>query len=332
MDVVLLMPISGPAASIGTDCMNSAKLAYEDLPEEIRRRMTLRFDDTQMKPAVAVNAFRAQMAKKRPDAVVVGLSESTNAVGPITGREKTVMFGIGPSRAFLENNPFAFRHWVDPEGMSPMLVSEILRQGIKKIAVLHSEHPAQAVFAAYFIPYANAHGLKVVSEASFNPEEVEFRGVISQILSKDPEAIVYFALPPQPSALTRQIRNVNRSLPLFAFINTESLTEIKNAQGAMNGVVYTGPAFSEEYIKRYAARFAGDYPEGVAGSFYDVTKILGKAVEANVCSGEELKGFLSGLKSFSGIAGSYGVNQSREFELPVELRTIRDNWIERYVP
>lgn len=68
----------------------------------------------------------------------------------------------------------------------------------------------------------------------------------------------------------------------------------------------------------------GDYPEGLSGSFYDLVLLLGKAVSNNTCSGENLRDYLAGVKSFTGIAGTYGVNTNREFEIPVELRTIQN--------
>jgi ABC-type branched-subunit amino acid transport system substrate-binding protein len=106
MDVLLLVPLTGPASSVGTDSMNAARMAHQDLPDQIRNRMTLRFDDTQMRAAVAVSAFKAALTKGKPDAVVVGFSESTNSVAPLAGKEHMVMLGVGPSRQFLLNNPF----------------------------------------------------------------------------------------------------------------------------------------------------------------------------------------------------------------------------------
>lgn len=327
IDALLLAPLSGPAASIGTDCVNVAQLALESLSPDIRDRISLRVDDTQMKPAVAVNAFKSQISRGKPDVTLVAFSESTNAVSPIAAREGVVMIGIGPSRKFLDGNELAFRHWVDPEGMSPVLVKELKAKGYARVGVIYSEHPAQAEFARYFVPFARKEGLEVVVEASILPDELELRSVVSQVLSKKPDTIVYFVLPPQPSVLTKAIRSVNKKIPLHAFIYTESLTEIQNAAGAMEGVVYAAPAFSEDFQERYARKYQGDYAEGISGSFYDSILLLGHAAAANACTGVELQRFLSGVKSFTGIAGTYGVNETREFPIPVQLKTIQNGKI-----
>ena len=327
MKIVSFAPLTGPAASVGTDCINVARLALDKLPAEVKGRMSMQFEDTQMKPAVAVNAFKSQFAKSRPDALIVGFSESTNAISPLAARERLVMFGIGPSRKFLDKNLFAFRHWVDPETMSPILLKEIKRKGLKRIGVIFSEHPAQAAFAEYFVPYVKKEGLEIVAQASILPEDSELRGVVSQVLGKKPDALVYFVLPPQPSILTKAVRTVNPTIPMYAFINTESLTEILNSQGAMDGVVYASPNFSKEFITEYASKYDGDYPEGLSGSFYDVVTILGKAVEQNICSGDGLRDYINGVTRFSGIAGTYGINQGREFEIPVKLKVIKNGKI-----
>jgi hypothetical protein len=91
--------------------------------------------------------------------------------------------------------------------------------------------------------------------------------------------------------------------------------------------VYASPNFSKEFITEYASKYDGDYPEGLSGSFYDVVTILGKAVEQNICSGDGLRDYINGVTRFSGIAGTYGINQGREFEIPVKLKVIKNGKI-----
>jgi branched-chain amino acid transport system substrate-binding protein len=328
----LFMPLSGPAASVGDDFRRAAIMSHENLPELVRQKVTLLFEDTQLNASVAVNAHRALTLRARPDVVVVAFAESINALAPIAERSKTPLIGCGPTRDFLRDRPFTFRHWTDPESMSPLLVDELLRQGKRELGLVYSEHPAMSDFAQYFEKYARSRGLKFSMISSVLPNDTDFRGIATQIVSKKPQGVVYFLLPPQPSQFAKQYRALDSSTPLFAFINTESEGEVAAASGALEGVVYVGPKFSDEFIQEFSNRHQGSYPEICSGNFYDIVQMLGQASEAGKCSGDDLREFIGSLKSFDGVAGKYGISETREFTLSVELRTVGGGRFEKYRP
>ncbi|MFN4895142.1 MAG: ABC transporter substrate-binding protein [Pseudomonadota bacterium] len=326
----LFMPLSGPAATIGDDFRRAALMSHDKLPEAIRQRVKLVFEDTQLNATVAVSAHRALAIRARPDVLVVSFAESVQALAPIAQRSKTPLIGCGPTRDFLTDRPFTFRHWTDPESMSPLLVDELLRQEKREIALVFSEHPAMADFAQYFQKYGQSRGIKFVMASSLLPGDTDFRSIVTQITSKKPQAVVYFFLPPQPSQFAKQFRSLDPNTPLFSFINTESEGEVAAANGALEGVVYVGPKFSDNFIQEFKERHQGGYPEICSGNFYDIVQMLGQAAAAGSCSGESLRAFIQGLKSFNGVAGSYGISDTREFKLNLELRTVRDGTFVKY--
>ena len=307
-------------------------MSHDRLPESVRGRVKLLFEDTQLNATVAVNAYRSLTLRTSPDALVVAFSESVHALAPMANRSKTPLIGCAPTREFLRDRPFTFRHWTDPESMSPLLVDEILRQGKRELGLVFSEHPAMADYARYFEGYAKSRGVEFTMIASVLPNDTDFRSIATQIASKKPHGVVYFLLPPQPSQFAKQFRALDSATPLFAFINTESEGEVAAASGALEGVVYVGPTFSETFIQEFKARHQGSYPEICSGNFYDIVQMLGQAAVANKCSAESLREFISGLRMFDGVAGKYGITAAREFALNVELRTVRSGTFAKYTP
>lgn len=332
MSVGLFMPLSGPAATVGDDFRRAALLSHEKLPPEARGRLTLVFEDTQLNAAVAVGAYRSMRARERIDALVVSFAESTNALAPLADRAKIPLIGCSPTRQFLRDRPFTFRHWTDPETMSPLLVDEMTRQGKKEVGLVFSEHPAMMEFARYFQDYATSRGLRFSQVSSVLPNDTDFKAIATQLASKKLDGVVYFLLPPQPSQFTKQYRAVDKSTQLFAFINTESEGEVAAAGGAMEGVVYVGPTFAESFIREFKERHQGGFPEICSGNFYDIVQMLGQAVLAGKCTGDSLRQFLGELRSFHGVAGDYGVSAEREFKVNVELRTVQGGTFEKYKP
>jgi branched-chain amino acid transport system substrate-binding protein len=328
----LFMPLSGPAATVGDDFRRAALMSHEKLPSDVRSRVKLVFEDTQLNASVAVNAYRSLTQRERPDIIVSSFAESTNAIGPIANRAGVPFIGCSPTRDFLRGHPFTFRHWTEPESMAPLLVDEMIRQGRRKVGLVFSEHPAMAEFARYFQTYGASRGLSFASVSSLLPSDTDFRATITQITSKHPDSVVYFLLPPQPSQFTKQFRAIDQKTPFFSFVNTESEGEVAAAAGAMEGVIYAGPTFSADFIEEFKDRHSGGYPEICSGNFYDIVQMIGQAASAGKCSGDGLRNFIAGLQKFSGVAGEYGVSPDREFKLNVELRTVKNGTFAKVLP
>jgi branched-chain amino acid transport system substrate-binding protein len=320
----MFMPLSGAAATMGDDFRKAATLSGDMLPPEVRSRVHLVFEDTQMNPATAVSAYRALATRVKLNAVVVAFAESSNALAPIVNKAEVPFIGCAPTREFFKDRSFAFRHWTDAEHMSPPVVDELLKEGKRVVGLAFSEHPAMTDFAHYFKKYAESRGITFSSVESFLPSETDFKGISARISSKKPDAVVFFLLPPQPSQFAKQYRVIDSRTPFFSFVNTESENEVEAAQGALDGVVYAAPRFIPSFVQDFSARYGGSYPENCSGSFYDIVQILGQAALHGKCAPADLRDFLAGLKSFSGVAGTYGVTDDRDFQLSVELRTVKN--------
>jgi ABC-type branched-subunit amino acid transport system substrate-binding protein len=332
MNAALFMPLSGGAATVGDDFRRAALMSYEKLSPEIQQRLKLIFEDTQLNAAVALSAYRSVTQRERVDVAVVSFAESVNAIAPIAEREKVPFIGCAPTRQFLRDRPFTFRHWTDPESMAPLLLSEIQRQGRGDLALVYLDHPAMTEYGIYFERYARERGVQFSMVSSVLPSDADFRALATKIVVKKPSGVVYFLLPPQTSQFTKQYRSIDKSTPMFSFINTESEGEVRAAAGAMEGVVYVGPKFSDEFIQEFKRRHQGGFPEICSGNFYDIVQMLAEALRVGACSGDKLREFLANLRSFRGVAGEYGVSAEREFKLNLELRTVRDGTFTRYEP
>jgi len=104
---------------------------------------------------------------------------------------------------------------------------------------------------------------------------------------------------------------------------------VRAAHGAMEGVIYPAPSFSDEFIKRYEGRFNGEYPELISGNVYDFVQMIAASVARNRCSREEIRDDLENLKHFDGVLGHYGINDTHEFRFDVKLKQIRNGRFEK---
>lgn len=318
-----VFPLTGPAAIIGERAQQAAVLSVESLKPELRSRISLQFEDSEMK---AASGFRA-VQKLAADASVLGLtgfgSETVSASAEFLEKNKVPTIFATPDRSPLIGKQFVFRHWVDAIDMFPVLAPEMTLRGIKKIAVVYSEIPAMIGFGTHFISHAPSAGLTVTDTYNVLPNDTDFRSVATFALKGRPDAVIFFLLPPQVSLFMKQLRTVSPHIPVFSYLNTENSHEVKVANGAMEGIVYTGTAFSTGFTEAFKTRF-GEFPEFAAGNLYDIVRMYANALEAGACSREQVQEYIKKISNFSGVLGTYGIRDGNDFRLPVRLKIIQD--------
>ena len=322
-----VLPLTGPASLIGERSEQAAQLALSSLPENLQSRISLVFEDTEMKPSVGLRATMKLIA----DPSVIGLSgfgsETVSAIVDILERRKITGVFVTPDRKPLLGKSYLFRHWVDGSDLQAVLAPILKAKGLRKIALVYSELPAMLGFADTLSDSAKSLGLEVVSKQNLLPAETDFRTVISSTLRSKPDAIFFFFLPPQISNFMKQLRVADRNTPVYSYINTENSYEVTAANGMMDGIVYAGPTFTPEFIAAFSARYH-EYPEFASGNIYDIVQMFALAVQSGACTGEEVQKRIAELHDFDGALGHYGVTDVNDFRFPVRPKIIRDGKFE----
>lgn len=323
----LLLPLTGPASLIGERSEQAARLAYDELPAPLRSRISLVFEDTEMKSATGVRACMKLLANPQVIALSGFGSETVAAIADILERRKVPGVFVTPDRTPIEGKKFLFRHWVEGRDMQKVLLPLVRAKGAHKLSLVHSEIPAMQEFASTLSSSIDAEGFQMTFKQNVLPTETDFRTIISSLLSSKPDALFFFLLPPQTSMFMKQLRAVDKNIPVYSYINTENSREIHAADGALEGVTYAGPKFTEGFIQKFAARYH-EYPEFASGNIYDIVHILAQGVEKGACSATELQSRIAGLSEFDGALGHYGVRDGNDFRFPVSAKRIEQGHFE----
>ena len=316
-----LFPESGPASLIGERSRQAAQLALEKLPSEIQQRIEIRFEDTQMKPTVGLTATKRLIEDPKLVMLTGFGSELVGAIAPILESAKIPGVFATPDRRPIEGKRYLFRHWVDEEDMYRIISTQLVRRGLKRVAIIHSEIPAMNFFAEGFQKSAPRQGIEVALSENILPTEVDPRPVVTRVMQKKVDAVLLFVLPPQPSMFSRELRRFSQELPLFAYVNLENSREIAAAQGALEGVQYAGPRFEPWFVSDFEKRFH-ETPEFASGSIYDIIGMVGRALEQGACTREDVRGFIEKQSTVHGSIGDYGIQDSNDFRYKAHLKTI----------
>jgi len=318
----MLLPLTGPASLIGERSEQAARLALEQLPKDLSERLSIIFEDTEMKPA---SGFRA-VQKLLTVSSIVGLagfgSETVGASADFIERKKIPGIFVTPDRKPIVEKKYLFRHWVDGDDMRGVITPELKRLGLSRISLIFSEIPAMAEFADNFTTHSSESGLKIVYSTNVLPSDLDFRTAVATMLKSKPDAIFFFLLPPQISVFMKQLRSIDSKIPVFTYINTENSKEILAANGSLEGVTYAGPKFEDKFVKLFSERFS-EYPEFASGNIFDIINIYAQALDQGACTAEEFRAKISTIENFTGALGTYGIVESNDFRFPVRLKQIK---------
>jgi ABC-type branched-subunit amino acid transport system substrate-binding protein len=147
------------------------------------------------------------------------------------------------------------------------------------------------------------------------------------------DAVGIFLLPGQVGQFYRELQVQHLSLPTFGSDVFDSLTEVKAAQGGMEGAFLAHHVVSDSFRTSYIKRFGNDYQIAAAGQGYDLANLLG-ALFGNEDKSLNSKQILARLRTSGireGVTGQFRFIATKEkdefFSFPVKLKRIENNKI-----
>jgi branched-chain amino acid transport system substrate-binding protein len=326
--VLVLLPLTGDAAAFGNSMKNGMMLGVEKLSPKATDSIEMIFQDDRMIPRETVTVFNRVHALSPVDVVVAFSSSTSNAIAPIAESKKVTTFGIASDGAVSRDRKYAFNFWVTPEGVAKKVVDELSRRNHKGLARIGLEHDGVLATDRAFDAISGGR-FDLVLDEHFPIDNKDFRSFINKLRAKQAEidATIISLFPGQLSVFGRQLKEAGIKTDLCSFELIEDLNEIKQANGAFDGVWFSNAADPDgEFTKLYQQRFPNTNSI-MSANGHDIVLMLGKAVDEGV-KREDLHNFFSKIKNFKGALGTFSSTGDQKFTLPAELKIIRNNGFE----
>lgn len=319
----IILPLSGEISSLGENAKNGAMLAYNELPTDTQKNIKLIFEDDKFDVKNTVSAFNKLVSIDKVSAIVCFTSTPCAAVASLADEQKIPLIAVA-SAPVQENRQYVVRL-----ELSTTLEGETLAQYIssKKYLTIASvvavQDGVQSAYASLINdPYVSSH--LGVSE-SVRPDLKDFRSVIAKILVGKPDVIVIGLLPGPAGIFAKQARELGYKSDFVGFNFIEGDETLQAAQGAIDGIVYTQATEpTSSFIDKYQRTYSKSPGPGSA-HLYDAVKILSNGVKNNINGSEAVITYLKSIKDFSGALGKYSSIPDGEFNIPVVLKTVKDN-------
>ncbi len=209
--------------------------------------------------------------------------------------------------------------FIDPFQGTVMAKFAIENLKAKNVAILRDMKSDYSVgLADFFTTKFKELGGQVVGDASYQSGDVDFKAQLTQLKSKNPDALYIPGYYTEVGLIARQARELGLKAVLMGGDgwDSEKLSEI--GQEAVNGAYFSNHYSNEtkdpvavEFIAKYKTKY-GRTPDGLAAQGYDAAKVMIKAMQATTeLNSKNIRDELAKIKDFPGVTGKITIDEKR---------------------
>jgi len=240
-----------------------------------------------------------------------------------------------------EIGDFIFRDSLTEAQVIPQTIKSVVTKlKATKAALLYGNDDAFTK-AGYdeFKKALQANNVAIATEQSFAKGDKDFSAQLTVIKGASPELVVVSALADEAAGIVTQGRRlgIDAKVPFVGGNGFNSPALMKNAGPAAEGTI-VGAAWnaaspnskSQEFIKKYKARFNADPDQFAAQAFAGLYIVAEGIKRAGAPDRAKLRDGLTGIKDFDTVLGKFSFTSGRDADHPAVIQVVKDGKFEVY--
>lgn len=325
--VGLLLPLTGPLAEYGVAVQNGIAMAKEAAPEKFKH-CAFHAEDHAYLPKNAVSQFQKLRGVDRVHLIYGWGGPPSEAVAPLAEKFRIPAVFWSADPKISENRKFVLRFTNRGSEYGQPLAKALAAAGAKRLGIVRAENQyLNIILAGLKESLSEGQTLDIID--SYEPSASDFRSSVSKLRGDRFDAVGVFLISGQVSQFYRQAVEQKLIFKSFGTDFFESQTEVKNANGGMNGAIYANNDVSPAFRSAYEKKFGNDLQIGHAGNGYDFANLVcdlfasapdtGRTPDAILTSLANVRGAHGVLGDFSFVEAPGG---DKYFRFPVVMKKI----------
>jgi branched-chain amino acid transport system substrate-binding protein len=317
--------LTGNEATFGQSTNKGIRLAFDEINGSggIKgKKLKLITYDNQGKPDESASVVKRLITQDKVLALIGEVASSRSlAAAPIAQQYKVPM--ISPSSTspkVTAVGDYIFRIcFIDPFQGKVMAKFMLENLKLKKVAILRDVKNEYSVgLADVFAKEVTQRGGEILGDVSYQAGDLDFKAQLTQLKSKNPDAIFVPGYYTEVGLITYQARQLGIKSVFLGGDGWDSAELEANSKKAANGSYYSNHYSTEstdpkvqEFIQRFKAKY-NEVPDAMSALGYDAAKILISAIErTNELTPENIKIELSKTTDHPGVTGNITLDSER---------------------
>ncbi|MDG4551267.1 MAG: ABC transporter substrate-binding protein [Candidatus Contendobacter sp.] len=234
------LTVTGPASFLGDPELKTLQMYVEDINAKggvKGRKLELIHYDTGGNAKDAVNFVKRLIKNDNVDFIIGGTTTGdTLAVIPDVEKEGIPFISLAGAVEIIE----PVRKWVfkmpHTDRMAVAKIYEDLRKrGLTKVAIITGDGGFDKSGREQLLKLAPQYGITIVADESYGNKDTDMTAQLTKIRATDAQAIINFGLGQAPAIVTKNIKQLGITLPLYQSHGVASKTFIDLAGEAAEG-------------------------------------------------------------------------------------------------
>jgi len=332
-----ILPLTGDGALYGQMARKAIELAVEEInakKETSRERFSVIYEDSQLKPALAVSASTKLITVDKVLAII-GPMASNEFIPVISIAQKYKVPVISPSATsheITELGSYKFRTIVsDIYDGTTMARFAFDKMGFRKAAVFYVDEAGPRGVSIAFIEEFKRLGGQIVAQEKGGRDGTDFRTQITKIKEAAPDSVYFAGYAKETVVFLRQAKELGLDRPLMTHQLIDDPDVIKRAGETADGVFFTTPKLTPETggpaVKEFFDNFKSKYgeePQNFAPNAYDAMMLIVKAVEKYDAVSEDINKGLLDVKDYRGASGEITIDENGDVVQSMSIMRIKN--------
>ncbi|MFD2446893.1 ABC transporter substrate-binding protein [Bacillus sp. CGMCC 1.16607] len=323
------LELSGGVASYGQSIAEGIDLAIAEINKEgiDGKKLELVKVDNKSDAAEAASGAVKLMSKDKVTAII-GAATSGNTLAQVQLAEKNKVIlltptGTNPAVTFDKGklNDYVFRTcFIDPFQGTVAANFASKELNVKNAAILIDNASDYAKgLAASFKEAFEANGGKIVKEEAYVAKETDFRAVLTNLQSANPEFVFIPGYYEEVGLIVKQARELGLNVPMMGGDGWDSPTLVELAGAdALNNTFITNHYSSgdsdskvQDFVTAFKAKYSDKSPDAFNALGYDSVYFLADAIKrAGSTDPEKIKDALAETKDLSLVSGTLTLDEN----------------------
>lgn len=329
-----MLPLTGPAAQIGTWQRNGIELALARVNPELRKgnkTIHVDYEDSGGDPKTGVSALQRLLALSKPIAVVSSLSSVSNAILPITNRDNlpTILLSVSHP-TITADNPWAVRCHLGSEEEAQAMVNYLSTTGMRKFSLAYVNDDFGIGASESLEEFASSRKLKISTIEPYDKTATDLRTLATKLIRDKPRAIYVVGYVKSSVLLIKQLRELGYKNQILGNMALSVPSFIKLGGDALEGAIFTTSYLGAEvsptskaFVDVYKSKYV-DTPTFFAAFAYDGVGLIASAMNSSNNRGSEaLLANLRSIANYDGATGSLSVGADRKIHFPTRIVQIK---------
>ena len=334
------LAVTGPASFLGDPELKTLQMYIDEVNADggiDGKKVELVHYDTGGNAKKAVNFAKRLVQKDNVDVIVGGsTSGSTMAVIPVVEKAGVPFISMAGAVAIIDPvKKWVFKTPHTDKMAAGKVFGDMKKRGITKVALISGSGGFGKSGRTQSLALAPEYGIEIVADESYGAKDTDMTAQLTKIRDTDAQAILNFGFGTGPAIVTKNVRQLGISLPLYQSHGVASKKFIELAGDAAEGVRLPAAALlvadklpDSDPQKPILMAYKGKYEaaHGAVSTFgghaYDgLFMALGAIDRADSTDKEKVRVEIERTKGFVGTGGIF--NMSADDHLGLGLDAFR---------